>query len=238
MVLGRQTPHATGYAMGIQRDGALGEDGTAVMAYFGDGASSEGDVHEAMVFASAYKAPVVFFCQNNQWAISVPSSVQTRIPLPAGQGLRLPRHPGGRQRRDRRPRRTRKALEQAREGKGPPDRGVHLPDRRAHHRRRPHQVPESAERRAWRAKDPLARLEKYLAGPASRTTLLRAVRGRGDELAEHVRARMPRPARTRTAGHLQRASTRKRTASSTEERAGFEEYQASFDAEAGREAAR
>ena len=77
--------------MGIQRDQKLGarpaepvparEPQAAVMAYFGDGASSEGDVHESMVFASSYNAPVVFFCQNNHWAISVPSTVQTRIPL-------------------------------------------------------------------------------------------------------------------------------------------------------------
>ncbi len=63
--------------MGMQRDG--GED--AVITYFGDGASSQGDVNEAFVWASVFNAPVVFFCQNNQWAISEPIEKQSRIPL-------------------------------------------------------------------------------------------------------------------------------------------------------------
>jgi pyruvate dehydrogenase E1 component alpha subunit len=78
IVLGAQTLHAVGYAMGIQRDGSSGE---AVAAYFGDGASSQGDVSEAMNWAAVFGAPVVFCCQNNQWAISVPTSKQTRTPL-------------------------------------------------------------------------------------------------------------------------------------------------------------
>ena len=85
IVIGAQTLHATGYAMGIQRDGAVGtgdpERDAAVVGYFGDGASSQGDVNEAFIFAASYNAPVVFFCQNNQWAISEPIERQTRIPL-------------------------------------------------------------------------------------------------------------------------------------------------------------
>ncbi len=85
LVIGAQTLHATGYAMGLERDGMVGngspERDGAVVAYFGDGASSQGDVNEAFVFASSYNAPVVFFCQNNQWAISEPMSRQSRIPL-------------------------------------------------------------------------------------------------------------------------------------------------------------
>ena len=96
IIIGAQTLHATGYAMGIQNDGA---DSVAV-AYFGDGATSEGDVNEAMVFAASFQAPVVFFCQNNHWAISEPvrlqSHVQHRRPRPR---LRHPQHAGGRQRR-------------------------------------------------------------------------------------------------------------------------------------------
>src|SRR3712207_1565640 len=65
IVIGAQTLHATGYAMGVQRDGAE----SAVIAYFGDGATSQGDVNEAFIYASVSNAPVVFFCQNNQWAI-------------------------------------------------------------------------------------------------------------------------------------------------------------------------
>ena len=85
IVIGAQTLHATGYAMGVQRDGAVGTGDpsrdTAVVAHFGDGASSQGDVNEAFVFAASYQAPVVFFCQNNQWAISEPFERQSRIPL-------------------------------------------------------------------------------------------------------------------------------------------------------------
>ena len=88
IVIGSQTLHATGYAMGIQRDGAVGGDpashgphGEAVIVYFGDGATSQGDVNEAFVWASVFNAPIVFFCQNNQWAISEPLEKQSRIPL-------------------------------------------------------------------------------------------------------------------------------------------------------------
>lgn len=84
VVIGSQTLHATGYAMGIQRDGRVGNDDAsdaAVVAYFGDGATSQGDVNEAFIFASSYNAPVVFFCQNNQWAISEPTVRQSRVPL-------------------------------------------------------------------------------------------------------------------------------------------------------------
>jgi pyruvate dehydrogenase E1 component alpha subunit len=85
IVIGAQTLHATGYAMGIQRDGAVGtgdaDRDAAVIAYFGDGATSQGDVNEAFIWASVLNAPVVFFCQNNQWAISEPIERQSRIPL-------------------------------------------------------------------------------------------------------------------------------------------------------------
>jgi 2-oxoisovalerate dehydrogenase E1 component alpha subunit len=87
IVIGAQTLHATGYAMGIQRDGKVGNGGDgkngeeAVIVYFGDGATSQGDVNEAFVWASVFNAPVVFFCQNNQWAISEPLEKQSRIPL-------------------------------------------------------------------------------------------------------------------------------------------------------------
>src|SRR3954447_9918565 len=95
IVIGAQTLHATGYAMGIQRDGAVGtgdpERDAAVVGYFGDGASSQGDVNEAFIFAASYNAPVVFFCQNNQWAISEPIERQSRIPLyQRAQGFGFP----------------------------------------------------------------------------------------------------------------------------------------------------
>ncbi|GAB3186581.1 thiamine pyrophosphate-dependent enzyme [Nesterenkonia suensis] len=92
VVLGAQTLHAAGWAMGIQRDGAAGgsdqgrRSDELVLACFGDGASSQGDVHESMVFAGSYDLPVLYFLQNNHWAISVPSSTQSRGPLAARAG--------------------------------------------------------------------------------------------------------------------------------------------------------
>lgn len=64
--------HAVGWAHAQTLDGT----GGAAITYFGDGASSQGDVHEAMNFAAVMKAPVVFFIQNNGWAISVPTERQ------------------------------------------------------------------------------------------------------------------------------------------------------------------
>ncbi|WP_265520108.1 pyruvate dehydrogenase (acetyl-transferring) E1 component subunit alpha [Oerskovia flava] len=95
LVIGSHTLHATGYAMGVQRDGLVGtgdpERDTAVVTYFGDGATSQGDVSEALVFAAVNNAPVVLFCQNNQWAISEPTSKQTRVPLVRrGDGFGVP----------------------------------------------------------------------------------------------------------------------------------------------------
>jgi pyruvate dehydrogenase E1 component alpha subunit len=68
-----QIPHAVGLAYAAQYRG----DDAVVMVYFGDGATSEGDFHEAMNFAGVWHVPVVFVCQNNQWAISVPLKKQT-----------------------------------------------------------------------------------------------------------------------------------------------------------------
>jgi pyruvate dehydrogenase E1 component alpha subunit len=75
--VGSQALHAVGYAMGRRMDGAS----ECVLVYIGDGATSEGDVHEAWNFAAVFKAPVVFFVQNNQWAISVPLGRQTAAPI-------------------------------------------------------------------------------------------------------------------------------------------------------------
>ncbi|NHN56694.1 pyruvate dehydrogenase (acetyl-transferring) E1 component subunit alpha [Calidifontibacter sp. DB0510] len=84
IVIGNQMLHATGYAMGVQRDGKVGtgdpDRDTAVMAFTGDGGTAQGDYNEALVFASVSNAPLVFFVQNNQWAISEPNYKQFRIP--------------------------------------------------------------------------------------------------------------------------------------------------------------
>jgi len=75
--IGTQALHAVGYALGAKWDGAE----LCAVTYFGDGATSEGDVSEAFNFAAVNAAPVVFFCQNNRWAISVPLSKQMAGPV-------------------------------------------------------------------------------------------------------------------------------------------------------------
>lgn len=77
IVVGAHGLHATGYAYAAHLDGAE----LATIAYFGDGATSQGDIAEAMVFAASWGAPVVFFCQNNHWAISEPVQLQSATPI-------------------------------------------------------------------------------------------------------------------------------------------------------------
>jgi len=81
--IGTHTLHAVGAAMAAQR---LGED-SVTLAFLGDGATSEGDVHEALNFAAVYRAPCVFFVQNNQWAISVPVGRQMAGPSIAHRAI-------------------------------------------------------------------------------------------------------------------------------------------------------
>jgi 2-oxoisovalerate dehydrogenase E1 component alpha subunit len=91
IVIGNQCLNATGYAMGQRFEGRVGNavgEGAgaasvneATICFFGDGATSQGDVHEGFVWAAVYDAPVVFYCQNNQWAISEPTERQSRVPL-------------------------------------------------------------------------------------------------------------------------------------------------------------
>jgi len=75
-VVGASLTQAVGYALGCR---ILGDD-TVVLVYFGDGGSSQGETHEAMNFASVHRLPVVFVCENNHYAISVPQSLQMAIP--------------------------------------------------------------------------------------------------------------------------------------------------------------
>jgi 2-oxoisovalerate dehydrogenase E1 component alpha subunit len=162
IIIGAQTLHATGYAMGCQKDGA---DSVAV-AYFGDGATSQGDVTEAMIFAASFHAPVIFFCQNNQWAISEPVGLQAIRPLSdrsPGFGVPSIRVDGNDVLAVMAA--TRIALDRARTGGGPTFIEA------VTYRMGPHTTSddpsryEDAEVRAeWAAKDPILRLERYLEG--------------------------------------------------------------------------
>ncbi|MCX6498357.1 MAG: pyruvate dehydrogenase (acetyl-transferring) E1 component subunit alpha [Arthrobacter sp.] len=249
LVLAAQTPHAVGYAMGIQRDQKLAEASAAagdsaagpqdpkaaVMVYFGDGASSEGDVHESMVFAASYNAPVVFFCQNNHWAISVPTAVQTRIPLSnraKGYGFPGIRVDGNDVVAVHAV--TEWALEHAREGKGPVLIEAFTYRVGAHTTADdPTKYRGSEEEARWRAKDPLERLEKYLrAEGLADDAFFEQVKTDGDELAAYVR---------RTTHDLETPDIRTAFANTyaeahplvAEELAWFEEYSAGFADEAG-----
>ncbi|MCS0635273.1 pyruvate dehydrogenase (acetyl-transferring) E1 component subunit alpha [Streptomyces sp. LP05-1] len=160
IVIGSQTLHATGYAMGVAKDGA----DSAVIAYFGDGASSQGDVAESFTFSAVYNAPVVFFCQNNQWAISEPTERQTRVPLyQRAQGYGFPgvRVDGNDVLACLAV--TRWALERARRGEGPTlieaftyRMGAHTTSDD------PTKYRADEERAAWEDKDPILRLRAYL----------------------------------------------------------------------------
>ncbi|WP_426766574.1 pyruvate dehydrogenase (acetyl-transferring) E1 component subunit alpha [Pseudarthrobacter sp. 1G09] len=175
IIIGAQTLHATGYAMGIQNDGA---DSVAV-TYFGDGATSEGDVNEAMVFAASFQAPVVFFCTNNHWAISEPVRLQSHIQLAdraAGFGIPSLRVDGNDVLAVMAA--TRVALDRARRGGGPTFIEA------VTYRMGPHTTADDPTRyrdanelEDWAAKDPISRVAALL----ERKGLLT------DELQEHVR---------------------------------------------------
>jgi 2-oxoisovalerate dehydrogenase E1 component alpha subunit len=160
IVIGAQTLHGVGYAMGVQRDGAE----EAVLVCFGDGASSQGDVNEAFVWAGAQNAPVVFFCQNNQWAISAPLETQTRVPLSRrafGYGFPGVRVDGNDVFATLAV--TRAALERARAGEGPTLIEAFTYRMSAHTSSDdPTRYRASAELEAWRLKDPIERVRAYL----------------------------------------------------------------------------
>ncbi len=194
IVIGAQALHATGYAMGMQRDGVVGTGDeardAAVVAHFGDGASSQGDVNEAFIFAASYNAPVVFFCQNNQWAISEPIERQSRIPLyqrALGFGFPGIRVDGNDVLATYAV--TKAALQRAREGQGPTfveaytyRMGAHTTTDDPTRYRLDHDV----ER--WKLRDPIARVKAYLArnGAASESFFAK-VANEADELGHRLR---------------------------------------------------
>jgi pyruvate dehydrogenase E1 component alpha subunit len=195
IVIGSQTLHATGYAMGVAKDGA----DSAVLAYFGDGASSQGDVAEAFTFAAVYNAPVVFFCQNNQWAISEPTEKQSRVPIyqrAAGYGFPGVRVDGNDVLAVLAV--TRAALEHARSGQGPMLVEAFTYRMGAHTTTDdPTRYRNDEEREEWASKDPIARLKTYLdrEGLADEA-FLTGIERESDALAKRVREgvrNMPNP---------------------------------------------
>jgi 2-oxoisovalerate dehydrogenase E1 component alpha subunit len=162
IIIGAQSLHAAGYAMGLGWDGS----DAATISYFGDGATSEGDVSEALVFASSFRAPVVFFCQNNQWAISEPVGLQSHQPLARrADGFAMPgiRVDGNDVLAVLAV--TRMALERARKGEGPSFIEA------VTYRMGPHTTADDPTRyrtedelAVWRERDPIARVLALLDG--------------------------------------------------------------------------
>jgi 2-oxoisovalerate dehydrogenase E1 component alpha subunit len=194
IVIGAQTLHATGYAMGMQRDGVVGtgdpDRDAAVVAYFGDGASSQGDVNEAFIFAASYNAPVVFFCQNNQWAISEPIERQTRIPLyqrALGFGFPGIRVDGNDVLACYAV--TRAALQRAREGQGPTLVEAYTYRMGAHTTTDdPTRYRLDADLERWKLKDPIARVKVYLTrNGLAEPAFFEQVEEEAERLGEHLR---------------------------------------------------
>jgi 2-oxoisovalerate dehydrogenase E1 component alpha subunit len=226
IVIGSQVLHATGYAMGVAKDGAE----SAVVAYFGDGASAQGDVAEAFTFSSVYNAPVVFFCQNNQWAISEPAERQSRVPIyQRAQGFGFPgvRVDGNDVLACLAV--TRAALERARSGEGPMLVEAYTYRMGAHTTSDdPTRYRSDEERAEWEAKDPIARLRTYLerdglAGPEFFAEIDRESEEMGRHVREAIRA-MPDPDSMAIFGHVYADGH----ALVDEERAQHADYLASF----------
>ena len=231
IVIGSQTLHATGYAMAVQKDSS--DD--AVIAYFGDGASSQGDVNEAFVWAAVYNAPVVFFCQNNQWAISEPLERQTRIPLyQRARGFGFPGHRVDGNDVLATLAVTRKALEDARTGQGPTlieaftyRMGAHTTSDD------PTRYRLAAELEAWKLKDPIERMKAYLyKQQLVDSAFFEALEAEADDLAAYIRKgciEMPDPAHSSLFDHVYVEDT----ALIAQQRDWFASYSASF-ADSGR----
>ena len=211
LVLASQTLHATGYAMGIQFDGLSGtgdpDADTAVLVYYGDGSTSQGDANEALVFASSYQTPQVFFIQNNQWAISVPVSRQSRSPLSLrGGGFGMPgvRIDGNDVLISYAV--TRQSLEEARAGEGPSLIEA-LTYRMGAHTTAddPTKYRTDAEVAYWAERDPITRYRAWLEGRGASAAFFDEIDTEAADAASDVRRRaldLPAPTREKIFAHV------------------------------------
>ena len=191
-----QILHAVGYAMGAKLDGIS----LVSLVYFGDGATSEGDFHEGCNFAAVFEAPVVFFCQNNQWAISVPVAAQTVAPIwRKAQAYGFPGVQVDGNDVLAVYQATREAAARAR------DEGTPTLIEAVTYRIGPHSTADDATRyrtadevEAWRGLDPLDRYRRWLAGTGvADDSYFEAVEGETRDFAARLRAGViasePRP---------------------------------------------
>ncbi|TFD48792.1 pyruvate dehydrogenase (acetyl-transferring) E1 component subunit alpha [Cryobacterium frigoriphilum] len=227
IIIGAQTLHATGWALGAQFDGV---DAVAV-TYFGDGATSEGDVNEAMVFAASFQVPVVFFCQNNQWAISEPVGLQARVHIAnraPGFGIPALRVDGNDVLAVMAA--TRVALDRARSGNGPTFIEA------VTYRMGPHTTADDptryrdpADLAAWAKRDPILRLRRLLEAEGLFTPEFEAaVAAHADAAAAELRAgciALPDPHPLSVFDHVYTTPQ----ATLDGQRDGYAEYLASFD---------
>ena len=187
IIIGAQSLHAVGWAMGAKWEGSQ----SASIAYFGDGATSEGDVNEAFVFAASFAAPTVLFCQNNGWAISEPVGLQSHQPLARrADGFGMPgiRVDGNDVLAVLAV--TRWALERARRGEGP------ALIEAVTYRMGPHTTADDPKRyrtdddlAAWRERDPITRLHALLAASGADIEAIDAdVKAAADRAAAELRA--------------------------------------------------
>ena len=193
IVLGTQVLHAVGYAMGVKLDGLVGtgdrEKDLAVISYMGDGATAEGDVSESLLFAAVNDAPIVFFVQNNQWAISSNIKDVTRVPLyRRGEGFGVPgmRIDGNDVLASYAA--TKIHMDEARSGLGPfliealtYRIGAHTTSDD------PSKYRDEAEVDEWKAKDPIARFEVFLRRQGISDDFFQEVAEAGDALAKDIR---------------------------------------------------
>lgn len=234
LVLGSQTLHATGFGMSLVFDGKAGtgdvDRDEAVIVYYGDGASSQGDVHEAMVFAASYHTPQLFFLQNNQWAISVPVQIQSRVELSRrgfGYGIPSVRLDGNDVLASFAV--TRTLLDQARSGGGP--RAIEaVTYRQGAHTTSddPTKYRTSEEEAEWAGRDPIMRMRAYLEGRGAASGFFEAVEQEAADAAEDLRSRtltLPAPTPASMFTHVYSEPH----PVMDEQRAWLAEYEASFE---------
>ena len=168
----------------------IASDVSVGITCFGDGATSQGDVNEAMVFAASFHAPLVLFYQNNQYAISEPVSVQTRVPIalrPTGFGIPALRVDGNDVLAVRAA--CRLSVDRARRGGGPTFIEA------VTYRMGPHTTSDDptryrgeAELAAWQERSPLRRVEQHLARlGAPVADIVAEARKRAEEVAAELR---------------------------------------------------
>ncbi len=182
-----QIHHAVGYALGSKLDSTR----SVTMVYFGDGATSQGDFHEGCNFAAVFQVPLILFCQNNQWAISVPVASQTAGAIwkkAEGYGMQGLKVDGNDVLATYLV--TKRAIEQARSESRP------ALIEAVTYRLGPHSTADDAGRyqpkeeiEHWRALDPIERYRKFLRNESilneDKET---AISNEGDELAAYIRS--------------------------------------------------